>query len=250
VRLQIAGGTVTGSAHQHKLNVKNNQDAYAWQFGYGAETVCAVVSDGCSSSKHSEVGAHIVAKRIPGFVLSRTREFAMSDHVAECAWEHIRWRIIECITGTMLPLKDYYLCTILGVLVSLDHLTIFSIGDGAAYLNGDEVKLPEYPNNAPAYLAYELIQDSIKNPQPELYKFKIHAQIPVGEFETCLIGSDGVKDLATVMDISEFWTEDRYFQNPDQVRRKLAVINKRKGARLGPLPDDTTLVVVRRYYEG
>ena len=239
--IQIAGGSVTGSSHQHKLNIRNNQDAFGWKVHQ--EEACVVICDGCGSGKHNEVGAKMFAERIPRQILLRSREIAMNN--SDYAWDYIRWRIISWIHDAFLPIKDYYLFTIVGVLVS-DWVTIFSIGDGVAYLNGNEIELPEYPNNAPPYLGYELIQDSLKNPTPELYKFKIHAQIPVEEFETCLVGSDGVTDLAEVMDISEFWTEDKYFQNPDQVRRKLAVINKRKGEQLGPLSDDTTLVVIRK----
>jgi len=244
--IEIAGGTVTGSSHQHKLNIRNNQDAFGWHLRTGNNAVCAVICDGCGSSKHSEVGAKIFANKMPCEILRREREICMANSATELAWDHIRWRALSWIHDLFLPTKDYYLFTVMGVMAGLDWITIFSIGDGVAYLNGNEIKLPEYPNNAPPYLAYELIQDKIRNPQPELYKFKIHAQIPVDEFETCLIGSDGVKDLAKIMDISEFWTDDRYFQNSDQVRRKLAVVNKRKGEQLGPLVDDTTLVVIRK----
>jgi len=56
--------------------------------------------------------------------------------------------------------------------------------------------------------------------------------------------------------ISQFWGEDRYFENPDGVRRRLALINNehqtidwRKQTierTAGRLPDDTTLIVIRR----
>ena len=83
-----------------------------------------------------------------------------------------------------------------------------------------------------------------------------------------LIGSDGVSDLIQVAeqalpgrsemvgDLADFWQDDRYFRNPDQVRRRLALINREvtmldKQAQhwvrqSGLLPDDTTLIVIRR----
>ncbi|MDO8622315.1 MAG: protein phosphatase 2C domain-containing protein, partial [bacterium] len=54
--------------------------------------------------------------------------------------------------------------------------------------------------------------------------------------------------------IDQFWTDDRYFRNPDMVRRRLTLVN-REAVRAengmlartpGLLPDDTTLVVIRR----
>ncbi len=185
--IQIAGGSITGSRHQHRLNIKNNQDAFGWQLSEG--TACAVICDGCSASKYSEVGAQMFALRIPRHVLSRQREICMSNSATNYAWDHIKWQIVSYMQDTYLPIKDYYLFTILGALITLDWVTVFSIGDGVVYINSEKLDMSEYPNNAPPYLAYELIQDSLQNPTPELYKFKIHIQMPVDEFQTCLIGS-------------------------------------------------------------
>jgi hypothetical protein len=56
--------------------------------------------------------------------------------------------------------------------------------------------------------------------------------------------------------LSQFWEEDRYFRNPDALRRRLALINseythldREAGVLIrepGLLPDDTTLVAIRR----
>lgn len=257
--IQVAGGSVTGSGHQHKLNVRNNQDAFAWTIR--DEEVCAVICDGCSSGSQSEVGAWLFAQKISSYVNLLTwhmnagdEDIIRQDYILPALETLAKARSMGTNRKHInLPrvIKDYFLFTIVGVAISKVFITVFSIGDGVAYFNGEKIELPEYPNNAPPYLAYELIQDSLKNPTPELYKFQIHAQIPVDEFETCLIGSDGVKDLD--IDISEFWTEDKYFQNPDSIRRRLAKINERKivdgREKLGPLSDDTTLVAIRRQDE-
>jgi len=54
----------------------------------------------------------------------------------------------------------------------------------------------------------------------------------------------------------ELWMEDRYFSNPDAVRRKLALINveyvslpnpgSRSRILSGPMRDDTTLIILRQ----
>jgi hypothetical protein len=85
--------------------------------------------------------------------------------------------------------------------------------------------------------------------------------------ESILIGTDGVSDLIKaancnlpgkselVGEIGQFWEDDRYFKNPDAIRRQLALINRevtkpdwpehQLTKEVGLLPDDTTLVVMR-----
>ncbi len=79
------------------------------------------------------------------------------------------------------------------------------------------------------------------------------------EARSLLLATDGVIDLEEraggavrgeeerVGPLDPFWTDDRFFRNPDMVRRRLAVVSR--GAR-GGLPDDTTVVVLRRRGEG
>jgi hypothetical protein len=86
------------------------------------------------------------------------------------------------------------------------------------------------------------------------------------ELHSFLLGTDGVCDLMQsaeshmpgktekVGPLSQFWQEERFFCNPDMVRRRLAGIARdvttrseagiRKEA--GLLTDDTTLIVGRR----
>ena len=57
---QVAGGSVTGRAHA--VLGRGNQDAFAWVDDDGV--LVAVVCDGCSSGRHSEVGAHLGARLV------------------------------------------------------------------------------------------------------------------------------------------------------------------------------------------
>ncbi len=83
-----------------------------------------------------------------------------------------------------------------------------------------------------------------------------------------MVGTDGVTDLidhsdkclpgkpVKLGDISQFWTDDRYYSNPEITNRLLRLANTSKvrfdpvtGDRTnipGILPDDTTLIVGRR----
>jgi hypothetical protein len=88
------------------------------------------------------------------------------------------------------------------------------------------------------------------------------------ELNSFLIGTDGVDDLIgsesltvpgkteTVGNIRRWWEEDRFFRNPDQVRRTLTLANQETLSfdwlerthqkRSGLLKDDTTLIAGRR----
>jgi len=103
---QIAGGSVPG--RRHRMAGRNNQDAFAWAARDGA--LVAVVSDGCGSGTHSEVGAQIGArlvvraalrltragltggdllKRLRGQVLAGLRRLAMAMSGAEAGGAHL-----------------------------------------------------------------------------------------------------------------------------------------------------------------
>jgi len=259
---QVAGGTVTGTMHLNPVKFGNNQDAFFWQEKDG--NIIAVVSDGCGSMPHSEVGAKIGCRCVTERVLYWLDKLRLDPILAPKAlrdpfwWEAIQATAVDdiyriaCNIGPDLyrNVKDFFLFTVNGILVTEYVTVLFSIGDGFAMLNGHEFDLGQYPEDAPPYMMYSAIQHRLKDPTPELYKFQVHAVWLTKDVNNVVIGSDGVgKYLMPVLDndISEFWQDDRYFQNPDMVRRRLATINKTNFVKVrGPLRDDTTLVVIRR----
>ncbi|MGK7888603.1 MAG: protein phosphatase 2C domain-containing protein [Leptolyngbyaceae cyanobacterium] len=266
----IAAGSVLG--HRHRRKGQNNQDA----FGYFQkdETAIAVVCDGCGSAPHSEVGAQLGARLVLETVHQQIQqsEIHLKD---EQFWPTVQARLLiklEAIATTfMAPIEvvinHYLLFTIVGVVITPDFTTIFGIGDGVFALNGEVVALGPFPDNAPPYLAYLLAEEPLKI-TPGFCDIKVYRQAPTAMVESVMIGSDGVVDLGAIAshplpgkaesvgDLSQFWCDDRYFKNLDLVRRRLALINResvkadwsqqqlmKSG---GLLPDDTTLVVVRR----
>ena len=92
--------------------------------------------------------------------------------------------------------------------------------------------------------------------------------IPTSSLDSFLIGTDGAIDLLgleevclpgkteCVGSISQFWENDRYFKNRDNLRRRLSLINRdikrfdkcerRLIQTKGLLRDDTTVIVGRR----
>ena len=150
--------------------------------------------------------------------------------------------------GDMEFVNDYLLFTIVGVLITPNETVTFSMGDGAIAVNGKLNQIPAYPDNAPPYLAYGLYH-------PDAVSFEIRDHLPTYEVESILIATDGIDDFIAVEAIGQFWQEDRYFKNPDALRRKLAMLNREETKpdwqrrelvkRSGALSDDTTIVVLR-----
>jgi len=260
----IAAGSVIGRDHQ--LAGRNNQDAYAW--AYLEHALLAVVCDGCSSGKHSEVGAQLGARLV---VAALTR--ALSGP-ALSFWQQVRHDVLaqlRCLAEQMggclaHTVQDYLLFTVVGALVTPRQTVLFSLGDGVMLVNGDPIPLGPFPDNAPPYLAYALL-DSHSGSAP-VWEFQIQRTLPTTALQSLVLGTDGVEALqriaahpipgkqVAVGPLSQFWQEERYFTNPDAVRRTLALVNRtvlqpdwqaqRLDRQGGLLPDDTTLIAIRR----
>ncbi|MBD2175940.1 protein phosphatase 2C domain-containing protein [Pseudanabaena sp. FACHB-1998] len=249
-QFEYASGSIIG--RNHVLASKNNQDAY--QIFTNEKFVIAVVCDGCGSGKHSEVGAKIGAKLVIAEISNLlNHDFELSDPEF---WNLIKVNLLQKLkdlvvltNGDVEFVNDYLLFTILGVVIKERQTVTFSMGDGAIAINGELNQIPPYADNAPPYLAYGLYK-------PDAVNFEIRDRLPTSELDSLLIATDGIDDLVKVEDINQFWQEDRYFKNPDAIRRKLAMLNREDVKpdwqkreivkRSGILSDDTTLVVIRR----
>ena len=282
-QFDVAAGSVIGRDHVGRGNLltgRNNQDAY--YFG-GKDVLVGLVCDGCSQGFHSEVGANIGAYLIGCILESTIATSLLQVQIAHSKKDAIdgyftliRSQVldqIDAVAKSMFSLQgpktfsevvgDYFLFTTVGFLATPDVTIIFSIGDGVYCLNGEISRIGPYPNNQPPYLAYGLLSTRM---DPQLLQFACQAVIPTSEVQSILIGTDGVDDLIEaehkkipgksepVGPISQFWLEGRFFR-PDQIRRRLALINSEvtcvgeQGALIrqpGLLRDDTTLVVARR----
>lgn len=260
---EIAAGSVIG-AH-HLRSGKNNQDAYSYQAS--AERTIAIVCDGCGSCAHSEVGAKLGVRLV-------VEALKQADIGSETFWQTLNASLLEPLSqlafqmgaNLLQTVQDHLLFTIVGAVLTSDETVLFALGDGVVLLNGDHVEIPTVADNAPPYLAYGLIEPA---PMPaERLQFQVLRRLPTEAVQSILLGTDGVQDMIAIADqnrpakrepigdISQFWQDDRYFKNPDQIRRTLALMNRevvqadwqnqqlhRQG---GLLPDDTTFVVIRR----
>jgi len=272
---ELAAGTVIG--RDHRIAGHNNQDALCWRIT--DDYIAAVVCDGCSEGPHSEVGANIGARLI---IESITRHLpSWTSHLESIELvtvnsflERVRLdvlaqlRVLALSMGKSLSrvVNDYFLFTAIGAIATPDYALIFSIGDGVYQVDDQVEKLEPEEGNHPLYLAYGLVETSLKTNLDQL-KFQIDEFVGLEFIDSLLIGTDGVdyfinqsdhkmpgkKELVGSLD--QFRQDDKYFRNSDMVRRKLTLVN-RDVAKLdndnqlnkenGLLPDDTTLIVIRR----
>lgn len=166
--------------------------------------------------------------------------------------------------------NDYFLFTVVGAILTDEFCCFFSRGDGLIVINGEEHWLEPDDGNKPVYLAYGILESSLADTRPEELKFDILQVISTELLKHFLIGTDGLRHFKNaqgrplpgqgqeelVGPLSQFWIQDRYFYNSDNVRRRLALINltvhkhdwdeQRFTTTTGYLKDDTTLIVGRR----
>ena len=270
----LAMGSIRGRDHERAG--RNNQDSCFWTAS--KDVLVAVVCDGCGSGAHSEVGAKIGAPLVANSLARHLRTTEPED----LDWEVIRLELLEQIQGLAAlfggnpynSTSDYLLFTIVGVALTRQRCSIFSLGDGVALINDRLLLDGRSPDNRPPYLAYGLVDKSLDQDQGQglaphsRSSFRVDGTFPTEELVSIVIGTDGVQDLLdvsnrlipgkkkTVGPLGELLQQDKTFENPDWVRRRLTLIGRdsvrrnRATGRIerqsGLLPDDTTLILIRR----
>jgi len=250
---EVAGGSVGG--REHARLGKGSQDAFCWTRSESA--LVAVVSDGCGSGRHSEVGAKLGCRLL---VESLSRRLGQGGRIGDAAlWRGARsevlvhLRVLARAMGGELGrvVSDYFLFTIVGAVVTPGLSAVFALGDGIYAVNGEVSRLGPFPNNCPPYLGYELLEENDREP----LAIEPRVILPTEELDSLLIASDGADELLDEP-LSEFWTRDAFFSNSDALRRRLAVLNRevvsadwqrqRLNRTGGRLADDTTIIAIRR----
>jgi hypothetical protein len=256
----IAAASVIG--REHARAGRNNQDAFSLLAR--GEVLAAVVADGCGSGMHSEVGAQLGARCVAQSVLAVLGEGTSVESTGFL--EAVRARVLKFLASLNDQLGctlvgEHLLFTVVGAVITPSRTLVFSAGDGLWALNGAVHSLGPFPNNAPPYLAYGLL------PQGAV-ALEQQALVPTDDVMALMLGTDGAADLAKLSEarmperdepvgpLSQYWTDERYFQNPDALRRRLALLGRESvradftAHRLVRTPsllsDDTTLVVLRR----
>lgn len=278
-RFEIAAGTIPGRRHLGRgplLVGRNNQDAFA--FRQGPAGTVAAVCDGCSGGGKSEVGATLGARWAVAAAWEELVEGRRSGAPGDpqAALERVRRRCLarlRLLAGTLgqdlgAALEEALLFTVVLCALTPRRILVAAVGDGLVAINGEVQRLGPFPGNAPPYLGYGLLDEPPEGMRPEDLRFRLLADRPLEEVEHLLIGTDGAEDYLraegallpgraeALGPLARLWTDDRFFEGPDALRRRLALANSehltwdaatgRPHVCRGLLPDDTTLVVLRR----
>ncbi|MDB5184959.1 MAG: hypothetical protein JWN38_767 [Candidatus Saccharibacteria bacterium] len=259
--VQIAYGSTIG--RDHRAVPKNCQDDL--RVVRTEQCTIGIVADGCGSGAHSEVGAQIGVRVLAECLEAEVRDRSGSD---------IRWpRVQQHVLATLDVLarqmggnyrqvvEEYFLFTIVGVLLTDKDATFFALGDGVIIVNGYELTLGPFEGNKPPYLGYGLLLPDV-DIEPDLVQFRTVCWLPLKAVQHFLIGSDGVQDLIDaetkclpglaepVGSIAGFWERDRYFgANHELLNRQLKLISRdwpKRDPQPGLLPDDTSMIVGRK----
>jgi hypothetical protein len=231
---------------RHLRAARNGQDAAAVWLGDGAGVV--VVCDGCSSGASSEVGARLGARLFAGAVAARLRGGELPTERA--LWESARTEtvralseLVERMAGDRVQaLHDQFLFTIVAGAVTTAGAAVWALGDGA-YSFGDRTRvLGPFDDNAPPYLAYDLLGE------PRAASF----EVAPASCAALVVATDGASDLDTPL---ETFTAAKLVEHPDALRRHLTLLarsherivwDERRVARTpARLQDDCAVAVLR-----
>lgn len=240
----LTSGSIIGAEHV-RLG-RNNQDGIALSVSDAA--IVAVVTDGCSAGRYSEVGARLAATWLAEWsplyladdgagIEARTEELAqgLTDYLRQIAFG-----LRPAPDALPHTVADLLLFGFIAVMVTADHTLIFGVGDGLYQVGDTLVSIDPGPDNAPPYVGYRLLRPGSINLSERRLSPRIHWSGDTASVHDLLIGSDGVADLEPA-DLSGFLTDPVYLKNPLLVQRKLNVLTRNRR-----LHDDTSLVVIRR----
>ncbi len=218
----IAAASVTG--REHKRLDRPCQDAFAIR--RSGDVVVAVVSDGCGSGAHSELGARLGANV---FATALAQALADGADVRDPApWDAACNAVLGQLEALapVLPIADHFLFTLVAAAVTPTGAGVLAIGDGVVIVDGVVQVLDAGPDNAPSYLAYELLGRAVER-----------RRVDAAGARSIVVATDGAVPLVEQLGA----LDDRVFSNRDALRRKLALAGRVPGLLL----DDATVVALK-----
>lgn len=227
--LVLAAGSVTG--RDHRRAQRDGQDGFALLAGAKADVVAAVVTDGCSSGRTSEVGARLGAVWVARLIEERFGSVKDEDG-ARVAAQRVVDGLVDRLRDLSASLRadaqlvgDMLLFGFLAIAVTKHVAIVFGVGDGIVVVDGKVTVIDPGPENAPTYAAYALLGTHI---EPRV--------LFVGRADTIAVATDGV-DAKT---LGELAGDARLDKNVSLLRKRMNVL-----AENGLFDDDATIAVVR-----
>jgi hypothetical protein len=239
-RFAAAAGSVTGRAH--RLAERDGQDGY--ELVATDEVVAAIVTDGCSSGRRSEIGARIGAGWLAALVAQRFCAVRDAASARAAAVEVTRELLVRLglLARSLHPagdvdaarIDDSLLFGFLAAVVTPSTAIVFGIGDGIVLVDGEVTSIDPGPDNAPPYVAYGLLDVTATGSTP-----RVHFVGPTAEVDLVAVATDGLAPL--VPTLATLASDPRYAVNPSLLRKRLVVLSDR-----GTFSDDATVAVVCR----
>lgn len=234
-----AAGSVTGA--DHRRAERDGQDGCA--VVTTDDVVAAIVTDGCSSGRASEVGARVGAAWLAASVARRFRSGASTDEDARAGAADVTRELVERLADLAPSLgeraaTEMLLFGFLAAVVTREIAIVFGVGDGLAVVEATAgrfvVRVDPGPQNAPPYPAYALFGDA------QAIAPRVHWVSAAANVAAIAVGTDGVGALSDD-EIAEAARDPRLAKNASLLRKRLVVL-----AREGRFFDDATLGVVAR----
>jgi hypothetical protein len=241
-------GSVTG--RDHRRACRDGQDGYA--VVALPNVTAAIVTDGCSSGRTSEVGARLGAAWIADLIArsfcpqksdrdldleqaARDVTTGLTTHLEEVA-RSLSKDGVHGAHGAIDPnvVGEMLLFGFLAAVATEKGAIVFGVGDGMAWIDGVATVIDPGPENAPMYPAYALLGATI---EPRVHHLGDNA-------DTIVVATDGVEELLKTGGSDAFETlvrDDRLLANPSLLRKRLIVLSDR-----GLFWDDATIGIVRR----
>jgi hypothetical protein len=254
IALRWAIGSVPGREHQRLL--APNQDAVLVRAGDPLSI--AVVADGCGSVATSGVAAQLLTTLFANAVARHTAEWLHDPALATALTEatllaELRGMLTTLSPGEPVPaVRQWALATLLGAVITPDHVVIVRAGDGITVLNG-EIRDPQPEQNAPAYLGYRLLD-------PVAPGLALERVVERRHFRGAVLATDGARPLLQRSGVAEWdalgaWVnDDACYQHAAMLGRRLRQLAgdrrtidwaaQRTAITSGPLQDDTTVVLI------
>ena len=243
-------GLVRGEDHAQAH--RNAQDACNVHVSAGG--IVAVVADGCSSGESSEVGAGLASAWIARNALAIAARHAHADERGEAIGHALTAYLRTVATGLAtreaeLPeiVHTYLLFSLLVAIVTESDAIVLGAGDGIYAVDGAETALDPGADNAPDYIAYDLLENA-----PIRSRIRVHHASNTCDLTSLVVATDGALDLqrraAEPIDgapqggLDQFARDARYARNPSLLRKRLTVI----GALHRRLHDDTAIAMIVR----
>lgn len=236
-----AAGSVTG--RDHRRAERDGQDGCA--VVSTDEVVAAIVTDGCSSGRQSEVGARLGAAWLAASIARRfAADVATPDGATAAAaavTEDLVARLGELARSfddgdVAARVSEMLLFGFLAAAVTRDVAIVFGVGDGVALVEATAgravVRVDPGPQNAPPYPAYALLGAAIAP--------RVHWIGATADVVAIAVGTDGAGALSDDA-IAEAARDPRLAKNASLLRKRLVVL-----ANEGRFFDDATLGVVAR----